>query len=1001
MKKGFVRKLTALLALVLLTKTITADYNSIGVRAEEVTEATEEVSDLWALGTGVDAADVDNSSSEDANPEITEEKKETVEEEAAPAEDESKDETEPAEETPSEGTADQAEAAPAEETAPEETENKENTAPAEETPVETENKEEAVSDGTENKEVAPAEETAPAEESKEETPEQKNEDDVINVEKNVGDDGVSDGNANDSAEPSEPTDDEVSGGNVETTITVKYEAGEGGSVSNESDDITIGADGIVVTQNYGSNATPNEGYHFVNWTLNGQEVSRAKNFVPLNEQLTDGATFTANFKEGAAIYITDVYENVDGSVVRKNRPTVEIKDGQMVMGNGPSDVCYRGYYYYSYVINGEETLLNNKDKTPELKNQIFEDQTEIEFIYKQVERERVGFFLLGPKYISPSVTPQEGPQPKEEYYPDGGDDRPLTEEGLFNWDWTGTATNIDRLTDIDYESDPKSPNYRSIYKWKAPGIKAYDAMSEHTTKIDYQYDTGVQASIDAYVKNTYGNDFSEAEDVVWYVYKRQEAMSRHIDGYVSSFVTYKSNNSKNETFEDDRARWGSTVIVKDNRPTTENPNVMFTPEEGKVFIGWNTEADGTGDWYRADDLIKKSEGIQNTNDNQIVLDSKPVLYAQWRSRIKVKVSITPDTDGQGPITTVYYNGAEQVANMNVHVTSTVDKSKNTKNQTQESDKDGNTKILEPETIEVNVTDELQLDVTISNLKVTGGHGTDVKKTADGKIDYYPILLDKSDVHVNVSGIEGNLKDWFTFEISVDMDGTPKSTLAEKAAQIEKNASDDDIKEIGRLYVLPRKVELVSASAEKVYDGTPLTAESVTVNSLADPGKDNGGFVGVDGISAYSNFSSQTEVGTTDNKFNYALNADTKADNYEITQKYGTLKVTAPTETNPPEDPKDPEKKKKTTKKTPKPTTPSYDNNNDNGNGGTPNNESPAVLGAMRRLNGTDGEQPAVLGAARSANTEDTTNTARVFVLMGAVFALGILLFISRKKKKED
>ena len=91
----------------------------------------------------------------------------------------------------------------------------------------------------------------------------------------------------------------------------------------------------------------------------------------------------------------------------------------------------------------------------------------------------------------------------------------------------------------------------------------------------------------------------------------------------------------------------------------------------------------------------------------------------------------------------------------------------------------------------------------------------------------------------------------------------------------------------------------------------------------------------------------------------------------------------------------------TTKKTPKSSTPSYDNNNDNGNGGTPNNESPTVLGAMRRLNGTDGEQPAVLGAARSANTEDTTNTARVFVLMGAVFALGILLFISRKKKKED
>lgn len=87
-----------------------------------------------------------------------------------------------------------------------------------------------------------------------------------------------------------------------------------------------------------------------------------------------------------------------------------------------------------------------------------------------------------------------------------------------------------------------------------------------------------------------------------------------------------------------------------------------------------------------------------------------------------------------------------------------------------------------------------------------------------------------------------------------------------------------------LEISPRNITLASQGAKKPYDGTPLR----NPNTLASVGGD-GWATGVEGAS-YSFTASQTLVGSSVDYFTYQLNANTKASNYNITVKYGTLEV---------------------------------------------------------------------------------------------------------------
>ena len=87
---------------------------------------------------------------------------------------------------------------------------------------------------------------------------------------------------------------------------------------------------------------------------------------------------------------------------------------------------------------------------------------------------------------------------------------------------------------------------------------------------------------------------------------------------------------------------------------------------------------------------------------------------------------------------------------------------------------------------------------------------------------------------------------------------------------------------GKLTITPRKVTLTSASASKVYDGTPLTRPNVKVTG--------DGFADGEGAT-YNVTGTITNVGTVDNAFTYTLKDGTKASNYNIIKTEGKLTIT--------------------------------------------------------------------------------------------------------------
>ena len=146
----------------------------------------------------------------------------------------------------------------------------------------------------------------------------------------------------------------------------------------------------------------------------------------------------------------------------------------------------------------------------------------------------------------------------------------------------------------------------------------------------------------------------------------------------------------------------------------------------------------------------------------------------------------------------------------------------------------------------------------------------------------------------VTSISNKLYTEKDFEFSGDasVKGTDAGTydMNVKAADfrnISKNFSKVKFEvEDGQLVIEKRKVTLTSASDEKVYDGTALKNNEVTVGG--------DGFATGEGA-AYDVTGSRTNVGESDNTFTYKLNKGTKADNYDITTKEGTLKVTPVTD----------------------------------------------------------------------------------------------------------
>ena len=109
-------------------------------------------------------------------------------------------------------------------------------------------------------------------------------------------------------------------------------------------------------------------------------------------------------------------------------------------------------------------------------------------------------------------------------------------------------------------------------------------------------------------------------------------------------------------------------------------------------------------------------------------------------------------------------------------------------------------------------------------------------------------------------------------------------------------------------ITKRSVTLTSATVSKVYDGSALTNTDITISG--------DGFVKGEGAT-YSVTGTQTEVGNSANAFEYKLNENTLASNYNITKVVGTLTITAAPAPVTPETPSTPSTPSSTTSTTPR------------------------------------------------------------------------------------
>ena len=180
-----------------------------------------------------------------------------------------------------------------------------------------------------------------------------------------------------------------------------------------------------------------------------------------------------------------------------------------------------------------------------------------------------------------------------------------------------------------------------------------------------------------------------------------------------------------------------------------------------------------------------------------------------------------------------------------------------------------------------------------NYTITKNEGKLTVTKADGLtllVDGYEGKYDAQEHSVTVTDVVGDEDNTvWTYTYSTDgetySDEMPQFTDAGEYTVYVKasNPNYEDLTASATVTITPRSVTLTSASDSKVLDGTALTNATVTVSG--------DGFVEGEGA-AYDVTGSQTEVGSSENKFTYTLNDNTKADNYVIETVFGTLTVYA-------------------------------------------------------------------------------------------------------------
>lgn len=163
---------------------------------------------------------------------------------------------------------------------------------------------------------------------------------------------------------------------------------------------------------------------------------------------------------------------------------------------------------------------------------------------------------------------------------------------------------------------------------------------------------------------------------------------------------------------------------------------------------------------------------------------------------------------------------------------------------------------------------------------------DVRKVYDGKplSAFAARATDKHGNELNVEySIDGEAWTSDPAEISLTHFGSQKVLLRATGSNYAAGQYATSSENIA---IDKRLVTLTSAGANKVYDGKPLTNDTVTSTPLGV----DAGFLDGEGVTC-SVTGSQTNVGESDNEFTYTFNEGTSESDYLVTSEFGKLIVT--------------------------------------------------------------------------------------------------------------
>ena len=322
----------------------------------------------------------------------------------------------------------------------------------------------------------------------------------------------------------------------------------------------------------------------------------------------------------------------------------------------------------------------------------------------------------------------------------------------------------------------------------------------------------------------------------------------------------------------------NAVRKYDGRPLTEDEaDVTGLPEgyTADVTVSGSITDVGTADNVVETVAIKDASGNDVTDQFKTITKNNGTLTVTRRSVTLTSETVTREYNGTAltaPNVTVTGDGFVSGEVTDLKATGTITKVGSTANPIAYTEGTG----FKADNYEITRT-EGTLTITRNDAAIKVSAGSDSK------------MYDGNALTKNTYSITG-LPQGFTAEVTVSGSITDVGSAENEVTSVVIRKGDEDVtdqfsgvtKENGTLTVTKRSVKLVSESASKKYDGTPLTAPDVKV--------EGDGFVDGEVSDIRATGSIKTE-GSVPNTITYKTGDGFKADNYKIEIDEGTLTIT--------------------------------------------------------------------------------------------------------------